>query len=85
MLIQPNAQPEVSEMEKLFPGKPDEQVLGRAEEALRAHMIIGFEEALENGMPPMEALGHVLSWAASEMARINSGAAPFDQDRRHPA
>ncbi len=81
MLLHANVQQEI--LENLFPRKSGDPVFGKAEEALRSHMIEGFEEALENGMPPMEALGHVLNWAATEMARINGG--PFDRDSRHPA
>ena len=39
-------------------------------------MIAGFEEALGHGMPPMEALGQVLCWVASEMARIQTVQGP---------
>ncbi len=51
---------------------------GKAEEALHSHMIAGFEEALGLGMSPMEALGQVLCWVASEMARIKTSDCPED-------
>lgn len=81
MLLHTNVQSEI--LENLFPLKSENTIFGKAEEALRSHMIIGFEEALDQGMPPMEALGHVLNWAATEMARINGGGL-FDRDGRHP-
>ena len=72
MLLNPNIQLAIPEMDNLFPRQPDDFRQGNAEEALHSHLIIGFEEALGLGMPPMEALGHVLCWVASEMARIRT-------------
>ena len=72
MLLNPNIQLAIPEMDNLFPRQPDDFRQGNAEEALHSHLIIGFEEALGLGMPLMEALGHVLCWVASEMARIRT-------------
>lgn len=44
----------------------------KAEDALLSHLIVGFEEALGGGVSPMEALGQVLHWVASEMYRIQT-------------
>ena len=72
MLMTPNIPLTISEIDNLFPYQPDAPVPGKAEETLHSHMITGFEEAVSLGMAPVEALSHVLLWAASEMARINS-------------
>jgi hypothetical protein len=66
----------LSTRHKIFPRQPDDFPCGNAEEALHSHLIIGFEEALGLGMSPMEALGHVLCWVASEMARIRTAQGP---------
>lgn len=76
MLLHPSLQLTISEVDSLFPREPHDCPRGKAEEALHSHLIIGFEEALGLGMPPMEALGHVLCWVASEMARIKTGQGP---------
>lgn len=76
MLLNPDIQIAIPEMDNLFPRQPDDFPQGNAEEALHSHLIIGFEEALGLGMPPMEALGHVLCWVASEMARIRTAQSP---------
>lgn len=73
MFVYQNTQLAISEMDNLFPEPPADAVAAKAEEALHSHMIIGFEEALGLGMPPMEALSHVLCWVATEMARLNAG------------
>ena len=72
MLLHPNAELTISEMDSLFPDKTDACLRGKAEKSLHSHLIIGFEEALALGMPPMEALGQVLVWVASEIAHINT-------------
>ncbi len=71
MLMHQDTRLSIPELESLFPGHP-EKIVGTAEDALQSHIIIGFEEALGLGMPPMEALSHVLCWVAYEMARINA-------------
>ena len=55
MLLNPDIQLAIPEMDNLFPRQPDDFPQGNAEEALHSHLIIGFEEALGLGMPPMEA------------------------------
>ena len=70
MLLHTNLKLPASETESLFPRDTAPKI--KAEEALHSHMIIGFEEAIANGMLPLEALGHVLSWVASEMARFQT-------------
>lgn len=59
-----------ADLEELFAGSMNLATPQNAVETLQSHMIVGFEEALHLGLPPMEALGQVLSWVASEMARI---------------
>jgi hypothetical protein len=70
MLLHPNIQLSISDVDSLFPRQPYDSLQVKAEEALHSHVVVGFEEALALGMPPLEALGHVLCWVASEMARI---------------
>ncbi len=72
MLLRPNIELTISQMDNLFPNKVDDDLRGKAEETLHSHLIIGFEEALSLGMPPMEALGQVLCWVASEIAHIKA-------------
>ena len=77
MLMHPDMKLAISEMDDLFPGQPfGSSSCCKAEETLHSHLIMGFEEALSLGLPPMEALGHVLCWVASEMGRIGSGQDP---------
>lgn len=78
MLLHTNFGLTVPQMDNLFPIQPGDSLRGKAEEALHSHMIAGFEEALGLGMSPMEALGQVLCWVASEMARIKSAQDPED-------
>jgi len=72
MLLHPNIELTISEMDNLFPNQTHDFLRGKAEEALHSHLMIGFEEALGFGMPPMEALGQVLCWVASEIAHIKT-------------
>ena len=76
MLLHSNVGLTISQMDNLFPRQGCDSLRGKAEEALQSHMIAGFEEALGLGMSPMEALGQVLCWVASEMARIKTGPGP---------
>ena len=78
MLLHPNTELTISEMDSLFPNETHNVLRGKAEEALHSHLIIGFEEALALGMPPMEALGQVLCWVASEIAHIKTEQATQD-------
>ncbi|MGO8952076.1 MAG: hypothetical protein ACLPWS_20545 [Rhodomicrobium sp.] len=59
-----------TEFDELFPISPQPLVPKRAAEILQSHMIESFEAALDQGMLPMDALASILSWVASEMARI---------------
>ena len=72
MLLHPNTELTISEMDNLFPNQTHDTLRGKAEEVLHSHLITGFEEALAFGMPPMEALGQVLCWVASEIAHIKT-------------
>jgi hypothetical protein len=74
MFLYPNSR--LTDLDDLFPSNADGASIGKAEEALQSHIIMGFEEALSLGMTPMEALSHVLCWVASEMTRISSGQEP---------
>ena len=78
MLMHTNVGLTIPQMDNLFPMQPCDSLRGKAEEALHSHMIAGFEEALGLGMSPMEALGQVLCWVASEMARIKTAQEPED-------
>jgi hypothetical protein len=71
MLMYPNGEPSLFEFESLFPREGD-LASGKAEEVLQSHIIMGFEEAVDLGMSPMEALSQVLGWVSSEMVRINA-------------
>jgi hypothetical protein len=71
MLMYPDSELALIEMEGLFPPKGS-MAQGTAEKTLQSHMVVGFEEALEQGLAPMEALGQMLEWVASEMVRINA-------------
>ena len=44
----------------------------KAADDLQSHVICGFEEALDQGMQPADALALILSWVSSEMVRIQS-------------
>lgn len=70
MLLHPNLSLSTVDIDSLFPCNTKSNV--SAEDALHSHMIIGFEEAIASGMMPLEALGHVLSWVASEVARFQT-------------
>ncbi len=59
-----------NKIDGLFPCRPEPMVHKNAADILQAHLISGFETALEQGMHPADALAVVLSWASSEMMRI---------------
>ena len=52
---------------KTFTGLP----LERNAEDLKTLLIVGFETAIDAGLPPQEALSIVLEWAAGEFARLS--------------
>ncbi len=85
MLLLTDGLPTVAEMDSLFPPQPFDPLRGKAEEVLQSHMIIGFEEALGLGMSPVEALGHVLYWVASEMVRLKTGQVPQSTGSTSPS
>lgn len=71
MLMYPKSELASIDLDGLFPAQSNFPSR-KAEEALQSHMIVGFEEALDLGMSPMEALSHVLGWVSSEMVRLNA-------------
>jgi hypothetical protein len=73
MFMYSSDQLSVADVDKLFPSQVEDGSLRKATEALRSHMKEGFEAARGLGMPPAEALGHVLCWVAAEMALIGAG------------
>jgi hypothetical protein len=78
MFMYPSDQLPVTDLDKLFPSQAGDASQVKAEHALQSHMIAGFEEALDMGMPRMEALGSILSWVATEMARLGKSSADAD-------
>ena len=48
--------------------------LEQSAEDLKSLLIIGFETAIDQGLPPQRALGIVLEWVADECARISDAA-----------
>jgi hypothetical protein len=75
MFMYVHSQPTAADLNNLFPGQGEALAFAKAEEALQSHLIMGFKEALDLGMPQMEALSRVLSWVACEIARVNSSEA----------
>jgi len=61
------------EIEDLFPRHPKPLVPRRAADVLQSNMITGFEQAIEQGMGPMEAFATILGWVSCEMARLDAG------------
>jgi hypothetical protein len=59
------------DVDDLFPDLPEKAGPDKAADLLLSHIIVGFEESLRAGMPPMEALAHVLRWVGREMARVD--------------
>jgi hypothetical protein len=55
----------------LSPYRPEPSGQESANEILQANMIIGFEQAIEQGMRPTEALAAIIGWVSSEMARVS--------------
>jgi hypothetical protein len=60
------------DIEALFHAKPEPQLPRRAADILQSHLINGFENAVEQGMPPADALAVVLGWVCTEMVRIGA-------------
>ena len=38
---------------------------------LECALISGYEEAIQNGLPPLDALSMILNWVAGEIARLH--------------
>ncbi len=72
MLIKSDKCANDPELDWLFSRNPPPLIPQKAQEALRSHLILGFEEAMTHGLSPMEALGCILSWVGAEMGRIPS-------------
>jgi hypothetical protein len=64
----PNARP--SALDELFPSHPQPLISKKAADILQSRVIHSFETAVDQGMPPLEALSAILSWVALEMGRI---------------
>ncbi|MBT3069969.1 hypothetical protein KKP04_03685 [Rhodomicrobium sp. Az07] len=43
-----------------------------AVDVLRSSLIEGFEKAIDLGVPPLQALAHILDWVSDEMARVKA-------------
>ncbi len=58
-------------LQKLFPceKRVEEQ---KGIEPLRSALIVSFETALDQGVPPQIALATVMEWVAEECARLSS-------------
>jgi hypothetical protein len=59
-------------IEGLFPSKLP-QVENRGVEALQSQLIEAFENALREGMTPLNALSVILGWVAAELSRVHPG------------
>ncbi len=44
----------------------------QASEELKARVIVAYEQALRDGLPPSSALAAMLEWAAEECARVHA-------------
>ncbi len=74
--------PDAADIEELFPRQPQPLVARRAADILKSNVIMGFEQAIEHGMGPMDALATILGWVSSEMARIDLGHATASLNSR---
>ena len=54
-------------------------------EALKSTLITGYEQAIEGGLLPMNALATILSWAAEEFGRISDEARAPSSSNLHSA
>jgi hypothetical protein len=59
-----------AELDELFPSHPQPLMTKKAADLLQSRVIHSFETAIDQGMPPLEALSAILSWASLEMGRI---------------
>ena len=63
----------LNEVNALFPANPLPLVSEKTSDTLESQLTAAFETALQKGMPPMDALGIIMSWMSSEMMRIQVG------------
>ena len=54
----------------IFDGLAGETLPTQAVETLLRHLITGFEEAVDLGLPPAEAISVVATWLATEIPRL---------------
>jgi len=73
MLVRDEWYPAPNGTGELFPAFPEEQVPSNAADALQSALITAFEESIDQGMNPMDALSMITGWVASEMVRIRAG------------
>jgi hypothetical protein len=59
-------------IEGLFPGKLP-QVENTGVEALQSQLIEAYENALREGMTPLNALSVILGWVSTELSRVHPG------------
>ena len=48
--------------------------LEKSADDLKSLLIIGFETAIDQGLPPQKAVSVILEWAADECARLSEAA-----------
>ncbi len=75
MQIREKSGSRLAEFDELFPLHPQPLVPKKAADYLQSHIISGFETALDQGMPPLDALSTILGWVSSEIARVKLDAA----------
>ncbi|HZV20350.1 MAG TPA: hypothetical protein VE986_02270 [Hyphomicrobiales bacterium] len=56
-------------VEELFPSNPPPLIAKKAADALQSQLTNAFEEALYEGMQPMDALSVIISWVSFEIRR----------------
>jgi hypothetical protein len=78
MLIHNECSSRLNDIDELFPRRPQLLVPRQAADLLESHVISGFEDAVERGMKPLDAVAVILACVSSEMERIrlegNAGA-----------
>jgi hypothetical protein len=52
----------------------DAQSLEKCADDLKALLIVSFETAIDQGLPPHKALAVILEWTAEECTRLNGAA-----------
>ena len=69
----------------LFLGLISVNPCDQATEALKSTLITGYEQAIEDGLSPMNALAMVLNWVAEEFGRVSDEARAPSSSSQHPA